>query len=189
MSKLPVNILNNFCPHPMQLFLYGTYNDDGTPNFGLFCWINFCWDNELHVMTCLDGKKQTKDNIRENGVFSANLVTESMLPIADYLGHKNSYIKDRMPLDIETIPGSVLQVPIVKDSPWNYELKVVKTIPLEGSEIYICKICNTMVDEELLNEDKKVKFHETIPVVTTMETYFSLTKQGDWGDWKSKPEK
>ncbi len=43
-----------------------------------------------------------------------------------------------------------------------------------------------MVDEELINEDKKVKFHETIPVVTTMETYFSLTKQVDW---KSKPEK
>lgn len=68
-------------------------------------------------MTCLDGKKQTKDNIRKNGIFSANLVAESILPIADYLGHPNSYSKDKMPFDIETIPSSVLQVPIVKESP------------------------------------------------------------------------
>lgn len=186
MSKLSINILNNFCPHPMQLFLYGTYKDDGTTNFGLFCWINFCWDKELHVMTCLDGNKQTKDNIRANGVFSANMVTESMLPLADYLGHKNSYSTDKMPFDIETIPGSVLQVPIVKNSPWNYELKVTKTIPLDGSEIYVCKICNTTVDEELIKGNEKVRFQQIAPAITTMETYFSLTKQGDWGDWKSK---
>lgn len=45
------------------------------------------------------------------------------------------------------------------------------------------------MDEELIQEDKKVKFEETSPAVTTMETYFSLTKQGNWGDWKSNPEK
>lgn len=29
MRKLSVNISNHFCPHPMPLFLYGTYNYDG----------------------------------------------------------------------------------------------------------------------------------------------------------------
>lgn len=188
MSKLSVNISNNFCPHPMPLFLYGTYKDDGTPNFSLFCWMNFCWDKELHVMACLDGEKQTKDNIRARGVFSANMVTESMLPLADYLGHKSSYITST-PFDMETIKGSVLEVPIFKNSPWSYELKVTKTIHLNGSEIYICKICNVMADEKLVDTNKTIQLQEATPIVTTMESYYSLTKCGAWGDWKEISEK
>jgi flavin reductase (DIM6/NTAB) family NADH-FMN oxidoreductase RutF len=186
MSKKSIDISKNFCPHPMTLFLYGTYQEDNTPNFGLFCWLNFCWDKELRVMACIDGEKLTKDRIHANGVFSANMVTESMLPLADYLGHKNGYDTNEIPFDIETISGSVLQVPIFKNSPWSYELEVTKTIPLGGSEIYVCKICNVMADEELIAKDHSIQLQQTAPVVTTMETYFSLTRQGAWGDWKEK---
>ena len=39
MSKIKVKNYNDFCPQ--QLFLYGTYKDDGTPDFGLFCWFSY----------------------------------------------------------------------------------------------------------------------------------------------------
>ena len=31
---------------PQTLYVYGTYKTDGTPNFGLFCWATYCWDEE-----------------------------------------------------------------------------------------------------------------------------------------------
>ena len=37
-------------------------------------------------MACINGEKQTKDLIRKNGMFSANLVSEQLLPLADYYG-------------------------------------------------------------------------------------------------------
>jgi hypothetical protein len=43
-----------------------------------------------------------------------------------------------------------------------------------------------MADEELIAKDHSIQLQQTAPVVTTMETYFSLTKQGTWGDWKDK---
>ncbi len=42
MKKVQVKNWNDFCPQ--QFFLYGTYREDGTPNFGLFCWFSYLND-------------------------------------------------------------------------------------------------------------------------------------------------
>ena len=68
MAKISTSMkCNHFCPQ--SLFLYGTYREDGTPNFGLFCWFSYYWDEDLGVMACIGDTKLTKDLIRKNGVF------------------------------------------------------------------------------------------------------------------------
>ena len=89
MSKVKGKLGNDFCPQ--SLFLYGTKKEDGTPDFGLFCWFSYATievEKELRMgaMACIGEEKLTKDLIRKNGVFSANLVTEKLLPLADYYG-------------------------------------------------------------------------------------------------------
>lgn len=84
------NPTNAYCPQ--TFYTYGTYKEDGTPNFGLFCWFGFCWDGELSIMACIGGEKLTKDRIRATGRFSANLVTEELLPLANYFGNKSVMI-------------------------------------------------------------------------------------------------
>lgn len=61
------NPTNAYCPQ--TFYTYGTYKEDGTPNFGLFCWFGFCWDGELSIMACIGGEKLTKDRIRATGRF------------------------------------------------------------------------------------------------------------------------
>lgn len=184
MSKIPVSISNDFCPQ--TLFLYGTYKEDGTPNFGLFCWFSHCWDAGLGAMACIGGDKLTKDRIRETGVFSANLVTEAMLPLADYLGKKEGYSADKMNIGIEVLKGSVLNVPVLACSPWAFELEVSKSITLDGSEVFLCKIHNVLAEEGLSDETKSIeqKLHEIAPIRTTCATYFSWDgkKLGAWGE-------
>lgn len=187
MNKVSLPASNSFCPQ--TLFLYGTYKEDGTPNFGLFCWFGYCWDGGLHVMACIGGEKLTKDRIRANGVFSANLVSESMLPNADYLGNTEGDNSRKMSIPIKTVPGAVLNVPIWEDSPWSYELEVKKTIPLDDSDIFICKIRNVMADEALTNDDESVESRLKLaaPVLSASATYLtSGTCLGVWGEWKEK---
>jgi len=145
---------NKFCPQ--TLFLYGTYKEDGTPNFGLFCWISYLWDSELGVMACIGGEKLTKDRIRANNVFSANLVTESLLPLADYLGNTEGYKHGKMDMPLDVERGAVLPVPVLKNSPWVFELEVKQSIPLNGSEIFLCKIRNVLAAKELVDETKAI---------------------------------
>lgn len=63
--KVSLSTQANTCC-PQAFYAYGTYKEDGTPNFGLFCWFSFCWDGELCVMACIGGEKLTKDRIRSH---------------------------------------------------------------------------------------------------------------------------
>ena len=187
MEKISIAPDNSFCPQ--TLFLYGTYKEDGTANFGLFCWFSYCWDTDMGIMACIGGEKLTKDLIRKNKVFSANLVNETLLPLADYLGHKDGYDSEKMNIPIEVEKGSVLNVPILKESPWVFELEVTQSIALDDSEVFICKVRNTLVAKDLMDESISVaeKMKLAAPVVSSADqNYFSVnaTSLGKWGKWK-----
>jgi flavin reductase (DIM6/NTAB) family NADH-FMN oxidoreductase RutF len=187
MNKKSIPVTNDFCPQ--TLFLYGTYKEDGTPDFGLFCWFSYCWNGELGVMACIGGKKNTKDRIQAAKVFSANLVTETMLNVADYYGTTDGYNPDKMKVASDNEKGQVLNVPTLKNSPLVFELEVVKEIPLDDSDIFICKIRNVLAAEELLDDSKTIeeRIQSIAPVKTTCETYFSFTGKamGKWGELKN----
>ena len=122
MAKVKTKIGNDFCPQ--ALFLYGTRQEDGQPHFGLFCWFGYYHSSEgLGVMACIGEEKQTKDLIRRNGVFSANLVSERLLPLADYYGCTyGRTAPDKMKRLPSVEWGEVLDVPTIAESPVSFEL-------------------------------------------------------------------
>lgn len=165
---------NDFCPQ--TLFVYGTYREDRRPDFGLFCWFSYCrMGDQLGVMAAVGGEKLTLDRIHANGVFSANLVTEAMLPLADYFGTRSGYDDDKMSVSVSAEPGRVLDVPILTASPCSFELEVAQRIPQDGSEILLCRIKNVLMDELLTEKTRSVeeRLRAIAPVRTTCMTYFS----------------
>ena len=152
MAKVKGKLGNDFCPQ--SLFLYGTKKDDGSPNFGLFCWFSYATievnkEPRMGVMACIGEEKLTKDLIRKNGSFSANLVTEKLLPLADYYGCTSG------------------------------------RNTAEGSDIFICEICNVMIEEKL--KDKSLSFIERLkiaaPVITAGETTYTSIDGRELGRW------
>ena len=184
MGKTSLSPTNDFCPQ--TLFLYGTYDDEGRANFGLFCWFSYVWDGELGVMACIGGNKLTKENIHKRKVFSANLVTEALLPLADFLGNKAGLSGEKTRLDIRTEEGRVLPVPILADAPVSFELEVKQLIPLEDGEVMLCRIRNVLQDDLLAKGDgtPAEKLAAIAPVNTTCTRYFSRSGAdlGAWGE-------
>ena len=182
--KKSIPISNHFCPQ--TLFIYGTYKEDGTPNFGLFCWFSYYFDREMGVMACIGGNKLTRDRIHETKVFSANLVTEELLPLADYFGNVEGYSEGKMRVPVETEKGRLLNVPVLAKSPWVFELEVDRSLPLEGGEVLLCKIRNVLAEELLCDETLSLeKRMETVrPVHSIRQSYFRWngTEFGSWGE-------
>jgi flavin reductase (DIM6/NTAB) family NADH-FMN oxidoreductase RutF len=191
MKIISINAIHEFCPQAM--YLYGTYKEDGSPNFGLFSWFGYCLNDGVRIMASVGSGKLTSDRIRAGGVFSANLVSESMLPLADYLGHTMGYDEKKMdvPMNIMNIEkGAVLPVPVLSDSPWTYELEVEQTVSLNGSDIFICKIANVLVAETL--PDEGIPFDERLrgaaPAIAFGAGRYAALRPdtiGKWGDWKN----
>ena len=188
MKKVRADISNDFCPQ--TLFLYGTYKEDGTPNFGLFCWFSYLCDNGLGVMACIGGDKLTKDRIRETKVFSANLVTEGLLPLADYYGSTDGYQAEKMNVMPEIISGEVLDVPIIQDSPWSFELEVRQEINTNDGTVFLCTIKNVLAFDFLVSGTESIeeRLRRIAPVSTTCSTYFSYDGKaiGGWGELKKR---
>jgi len=182
--KKSIPVCNYFCPQ--TLFVYGTYKEDGTPNFGLFCWFSYYLDKEMGVMACIGGEKLTKDRIHAAKVFSANLVTEEILPIADYFGNIEGYNEDKMKVDVEFERGRVLNVPILSKSPWVYELEVDRSVVFDEGEVFFCKIRNVLVDDYVSDESLSIERRMNIirPVQSIRQTYFRWdgTMASAWGE-------
>ncbi|GCF92907.1 hypothetical protein NRIC_07980 [Enterococcus florum] len=182
--KKSIPLSNHFCPQ--TLFVYGTNKADGTANFGLFCWLSYYFDKEMGVMACIGGDKLTKDRIRATGIFSANLVTEELLPIADYFGNTNGYEAEKMDISVEVERGSVLDVPILTKSPWVYELEVDRSILLDDGEVFLCKIRNVLAEEYICDEGLSVeqRMQKLLPILSVRQSYFNWdgTSPGDWGE-------
>lgn len=181
--KKSLQASNEFCPQ--TLFVYGTYNSDGKPNFGLFCWVSYYGGESLGVMAAICEDKRTRDNIRANGVFSMGLVTEELLPISDYFGNKSGYDADKMDIPLSIEKGQALNVPVLEKCPWTFELKVDKTFKDNNVDIYLCKICNVLADEMVC--DTSLSAEEKLSVIrparTVGGTYFSWDGRalGNWG--------
>lgn len=188
MSKTSIAPTNDFCPQ--TLFLYGTYDDEGRADFGLFCWFSYIWDGELGVMACFGGDKLTRDNIHKRKVFSANLVTEPLLPLADYMGNTDGHNPEKMKLDVEIEKGRVLPVPVLTASPVSYELEVKQFIPMKDGEVLLCSIRNVLQDDLLAKgtDGSPEKLKAIAPIRTTCNRYFSWRGDdlGAWGEPMSK---
>ncbi len=198
MAKVQGELGNDFCTQ--QLYLYGNYEEDGTPHFGLFSWFGWCWLGEgagtLGVMACIGEDKLTKDLIRKTGVFSANLVSEPLLPLADYYGcvsgRGNPDKMKRLPT-VES--GQVLAVPTIAESPVSVELKVIKEERLASgrlesggqseSTLFLCQVENVMVEEGL--QERSVPFiqrlRQAAPVVASGEERYIRHSGQDLGAW------
>ena len=188
MSKTSMKPTNDFCPQ--TLFLYGTYDDEGKADFGLFCWFSYIWDGELGVMACIGGDKLTKENIHKRKMFSANLVTEPLLPLADYLGNTDGHSPEKMSRSLEIEEGRVLPVPVLTASPVTYELEVKQFVPLKDGEVMLCRIRNLLQDDLLAkgSDTSLEKLTAIAPVKTTCSRYFSWNGAdlGAWGEPMAK---
>ena len=128
-------------------------NEDGTPDFGLFCWFSYCWFDQLGIICAIGGTKRTLENIRRNKIFSANLVVEDNLPLADYFGTADGRDHDKMEVDVEWEKGAVLEVPILCSSPISFELEVDQEIATgeHDETVFLCRIRNTLKAESFVN--------------------------------------
>ena len=73
---------------PVQpLFIVGTKNEDGTPNFAPITWVSkTCRGGEENlIVISMYGTKKTKQNTHRTGHLTLNLVSTDMLSLVDSL--------------------------------------------------------------------------------------------------------
>ena len=67
---------NSPCFFTQQVFLIGTYNEDGKENFAPISWVSYTWGEPGCLIISMHGNKQTKRNFERTKQLSATVVTQ-----------------------------------------------------------------------------------------------------------------
>lgn len=173
-----------FSPQPM--YMIGTRNENGTANFCIITWIGFSFDKTPHLMMSVGGSKQTKTNILREGKFSAHMITEDNLWLADYFGNTNGADGEKNQVEYSYEWGKAVEVPILHESHWVYECEVTKTLELDGAHLFLAEIKNIQIDKAYESMDmEKIDLTQIKPAIYAPYQYFSIgEKLGEMGEWK-----
>lgn len=183
MKKISIPPAWVFSPQPM--YIIGTRNEDGTPNFCIITWLGFSYDGGPHLMMTVGGTKLTKTNILREGKFSAGMITEDILWLADYFGSTSGEdgVKNGLPYTWQW--GEQLAVPVIGECHWTYECEVTRVIELEGAHLFLAAMRNIQIDEAYADMDmQKIDLTQLRPAIYAPYNYFSIgDKLGEMGQW------
>lgn len=173
-----------FSPQPM--YIIGTKNETGSPNFCVITWIGFSFDKVPHLMMTIGGSKLTKTNILRERKFSANMITEDILWLADYFGNTRGEDAEKKGVAYGYTWGERAEVPVINECHWAYECEVTKVVELDGAHLFLAEIKNIQIDKQYKDMDmKKIDLAKLKPAVYAPYHYFSVgEKLGEMGEWK-----
>lgn len=103
---------------------------------------------------------------------SVNIVDESFLPTADYVGCVSGAKTDKS--EVFAYHLSETGAPIIENSPLVMDCEVLDNYETDTFDNFICSISATYAEESVIDENGKIDYHKLKPVLFEMPTYSYL---------------
>ncbi len=164
---------NSPCFFTQQLFLIGTYNEDGSENFAPISWVSYTWGEPSCLIISMHGQKKTAENFERTLQLSATVVTPELMTFAEVCGsHEN---KERFFHKVKPrfARGEKLDVPLIEDSKWSFECRLNQSVKIGEVTTYFAEVVNINVAEEVLKLDF-VDLRKINPVLYSPMNYFTI---------------
>ena len=160
--------------YPTPVTVVGAMTESGKPNWMLVAHVGIIGHDRL-MISCAK-PHYTNTAIKKTGVVSVNLVSEEMLPKADYVGSVSGAKTDKSGVFAYVVGkhGS----PVIDMSPLVLECSVVDNYETETFDNFILKIEATYAEESVVNENGKPDYNKLKPVLFEFPTY-SYLKTGE----------
>lgn len=124
------------------------------------------------IMLSLFKQHYTNAGIKESGKVSVNMVDEPMLERADYVGCASGHKTDKSGVFAYHLGEA--GTPVIDESPLVMECIVVDNYETDTFDNFICRIANTYVEADKLNEKGKPDYNKLKPVLFEMPNYTYL---------------
>lgn len=148
MQKL--NIDTNVYLYPMPVVLVGV-EVQGKPNFMTVGWVSRVNLKPPMIAIGINKAHYTPKGIQENGAFSINIPTRSMVEVTDYCGLVSGRTADKSEL-FKAFYGELHGAPMIAECPLNMECKLVDTVDLPSNYLFIGEIVGAYCGEEFMTD-------------------------------------
>lgn len=160
---------------PLPVVLVGALVN-GRPNYlviGYIAPFNF----GKHVFFSLYKKRYTRAGIADNGTFSVNIPSQSMLRQIRICGTRSGRDIDKAVL-FENFYGELKTAPMIKECPVNIECEVTEILDYDPNEGIVGRVVASYVDTQYL-VDGKMDFRRVCPVLWATGGDFNYYSLGE----------
>jgi flavin reductase (DIM6/NTAB) family NADH-FMN oxidoreductase RutF len=166
-------LIGSVVPRPIGWI--STVNEAGQPNLAPFSFFNVVCSKPPTVLFCpmirgTDGNtKDTLNNVKANGEFVVNIVTEELAPAMIATSVEIASDVNEFELTgLETAPSVAVRPPRVAKSPIHFECKLTQIVEIGnnpgGGSVVIGEIVHLHVDERVLFDEDKIDLAALKPI-------------------------
>lgn len=161
------NIGSVFALYPTPAGVVGTIDENGKLDWMLIGHVGII-SHKLLSLSLHETHLTTQNAIKTKKV-SLNFLNDAILERADYTGVVSGKRVDKS----EVFPWHKGEagMPVIDEADLTMELEVVDDYPAEGFHNLICKVSNTYINPEMLDEKGKIDYNKFKPILFEMPTY------------------
>lgn len=172
----------NFKPgnmlYPLPAVLVSVADRQGNSNLLTIAWAGTICSDPPMVSISVRPERYSYYMIEETGEFVINLTTENLCFATDYCGVKSGRDVDKWKeMKLTRIPGEIVDVPMVKESPVNLECRVTEKRELGSHHMFLAEIVAVHVDDAYMDETGKFNLNDAKPLVYSHGRYLSTGKE------------
>lgn len=148
---------------PQSVFVVGSYSEDGVPNAMNVAWGGACARREIAINI---GDHKTTENILAKRAFTVAPADRAHVVEADYFGIATGRKADKAAgSGLTFVKSSHVDAPVIEEFPLTMECIVLDVQDWDGGKRFVGKIVNTLVDEDILDDEGRVDFDKFQPLV------------------------
>lgn len=161
--------------YPLPAVLVSCGSQPEEHNLITVAWTGTICTNPPMCYISLQPKRHSYDIIKKNMEFVINLTTEQMARATDWCGVRSGRDYNKFKeMRLTKGKASIVNCPIIEESPINIECKVREITHLGSHDMFIADVVNVRADEKYIDETGKFKLTDAKPLVYLHGGYYGL---------------
>ena len=164
--------------NPVPIVMVTCADAAGKPNIITVGWAGTINSEPPMLSISVRKERYSYDLIKDRGQFAVNLATQRLVRATDLCGVKSGRDTDKFALTgLTPEKASVIDVPIIKESPVSLECVVKKIVELGSHDMFIAEIVSVDTDEALLDDKGKLLLEKADLICYSHGKYWGLGKE------------
>ena len=161
--------------YPVPAVLVSAADKDGNSNLITVAWAGTICSDPPMLSISVRPERYSYHMIRETGEFVVNLTTEGLVRAVDFCGVKSGRDTDKWKeTGLTPEKASVVNVPLVRQSPVNLECRVLRVDELGSHHMFIAQVVAVDVDEKYMDEKDQFHLSAAKPLAYSHGRYYGL---------------
>ena len=161
--------------YPLPAVMVSMADGEGKSNIITVAWVGTVCTNPPMLSISVRPERYSYDILKRTGEFVVNLTTEKLAYATDYCGVRSGRDVDKFKeMKLTEEKASIVNAPLIKESPVNIECKVRKIEELGSHHMFLADVVAVNIDETYLNEKNKFELSKAKPLVYSHGEYYGV---------------